>query len=108
LGAVIGDRHDNRYARGGRERVETRPVESCATVDHWETVNSGYLVDYKYNGRRYTTETDEHPGRYIPVNVSVRPSGYVTNVKYRRHGKKHYDRKHYKGQRKHRGYRKHY
>jgi uncharacterized protein YcfJ len=94
LGAVIGDRHDNRYSQP-RERVETRPVERCATVDHWETVNRGYLVDYKYNGRRYTTETAEHPGRYIPVNVSVRPSGYVTNVEYRhRHGKKHH-RKHH-------------
>lgn len=82
LGAVIGDRHDNRYSQG-RERVETRPVERCETVDRWETVNRGYLVDYEYNGRRYTTETEEHPGRYIPVNVSVRPSGYVTNVEYR-------------------------
>ncbi len=110
LGAVIGDRHDNRYSARGHERVETRPVESCHTVDRWETVNRGYLVDYKYNGRVYTTETVERPGRYIPVKVSVRPSGYVTHVEYRRHGKKHHH-KHYKGHRKHNkhnSYRRHY
>jgi uncharacterized protein YcfJ len=98
LGAVIGDRHDNRYSQS-RERVETRPVERCVTVDRWETVNRGYLVDYEYHGHRYTTETLDHPGRYIPVNVSVRPSGYVTNVVYRDGGKhknhRKYDRRHY-------------
>jgi len=101
LGALIGDRHDNRGSRS-REHVETRPVDRCVTVDHWETVNRGYLVDYKYNGRRYTTETIEHPGRYIPVNVSVRPSGHVTRVEYR-HG---YGKKHHKHGKKHHGYRK--
>jgi uncharacterized protein YcfJ len=97
LGAVIGDRHDNRYSQR-REHVETRPVERCVTVDHWETVNRGYLVTYEYNGRQYTTETLEHPGRYIPVDVSVRPSGYVTSVEYRYHKKDDYrksNRRHY-------------
>ena len=82
LGAVIGDRHDNRYS-ARREHVEERPVERCVTVDRWESVTTGYLVDYKYNGRHYTTVTQERPGKFIPVNVSVRPSGYVTNVEYR-------------------------
>lgn len=96
LGAVIGDRHDNRYS-ARREHVEERPVERCVTVDRWDTVTTGYLVDYKYNGRRYTTVTQDRPGRYIPVNVSVRPSGHVTNVDYRyeRQGKKH-DRESYR------------
>jgi len=89
LGALIGDRHDNHYSQSGRERVETRPVESCVTVGRWETVNRGYLVDYKYRGRVYTTETINRPGRYLPVNVSVRPRGYVTHVNYRQHGNKH-------------------
>jgi len=102
LGAVIGDRHDNRDSQG-RERVETRPVERCVTVDHWETVNRGYLVDYKYNGRRYTTETAERPGRYIPVHVSLRPGGYVTNVEYRYGlGKKNH------GYDRNKSYRRHY
>lgn len=103
LGAVIGDRHANRNTRG-RERVEERPVERCVTADRWETVNRGYLVDYKYRGRRYTTETVEYPGRYIPLNVSVRPSGRVKHIEYRRHGNNHHDR----GHRRNKGYRKHY
>lgn len=100
LGAVIGDRHSNRYSQS-RQHVETRPVDRCVTVDHWETVNRGYLVDYKYNGRRYTTETAEHPGRYIPVNVSVRPGGHVSHIEYR--GKKH----HKHGKKHHRSHKKH-
>jgi uncharacterized protein YcfJ len=102
LGAVIGDRHDNRYSQP-TERVVTRPVDSCVTVDHWDTVNRGYLVEYEYGGRRYTTETAEHPGRFIPVDVIVRPSGYVSSVEYRydQHDNK-YERGHgHKNERRH-------
>jgi uncharacterized protein YcfJ len=102
LGAIIGDRHDNRQSYG-RRHVETRPVERCVSVDSWHEVNRGYLVDYEYNGRTYTTELDQRPGRFIPVNVSVKPSGYVTNVSYHNgYGNKH----HYKGY-KNKHYRKH-
>lgn len=82
LGAVVGDRYDNRDAGYGRERVETRPVERCVTVDRRESVTTGYLVNYEYNGRQYTTVTERDPGKFIPVNVAVRPGGYVTNVAY--------------------------
>jgi uncharacterized protein YcfJ len=100
LGAVIGDRHDNRYNQP-TERVVTRPVDRCVTVGRWETINRGYLVEYEYNGRRYTTETAEHPGRYIPVDVIVRPSGYISSVEYRydKHNQKHnrgHDKKDYR------------
>jgi hypothetical protein len=79
----VGDRVDNdRYSNRGRERVETRPVESCVTVDNWQQVPAGYLVNYVYNDRHYSTVTDRAPGRYIPVHVQVRPNGYVTNVTY--------------------------
>lgn len=82
VGAIVGDRIDNRYAYG-RERVQTRPVESCVTVDNWHQVPAGYLVNYEYNGRQYTTVTNQDPGRFIPVHVEVRPNGYVTDVSYR-------------------------
>lgn len=82
LGAIVGDRYDNRDVGYGRERVETRPVERCVTVDRWESITTGYLVNYEYNGRQYSTVTDHDPGRYIPVNVAVRPGGRVTNVVY--------------------------
>lgn len=81
LGAIVGDRVDNGNNRG-RERIETRPVESCVTVDNWSQVPAGYLVNYEYNGRQYSTVTSQDPGRYIPVQVQVRPNGYVTQVRY--------------------------
>ena len=82
VGAIVGDRVDNNRQGYGRERVATRPVESCVTVDHWHQVPAGYLVNYEYNGRQYSTVTERDPGRYIPVQVGVRPNGYVTNVIY--------------------------
>jgi uncharacterized protein YcfJ len=83
LGAIVGDRYDNNGRDNrGRERVETRPVESCVTVDNWSQVPAGYLVNYEYNGRQYSTVTNDDPGRFIPVHVQVRPNGYVTQVNY--------------------------
>ena len=82
VGAIVGDRVDNNRQGYGRERVATRPVENCVTVDNWYQVPAGYLVNYEYNGRQYSTVTERDPGRYIPVQVGVRPNGYVTNVIY--------------------------
>ena len=83
VGAIVGDRVDNnRYNNRGYELVATRPVESCETVDNWSQVPAGYLVNYEYNGRQYSTVTERDPGRFIPVHVAVRPNGYVTNVSY--------------------------
>lgn len=83
LGAIVGDRYDNNGRDFGRERVETRPVERCVSVDNWNQVPAGYLVNYEYNGRQYSTVTNQDPGRFIPVQVQVRPNGYVNQVSYR-------------------------
>lgn len=82
FGAIVGDRVDNDRRYEGRERIVTRPVESCFTVDHWSNVTTGYLVNYEYNGRQYSTVTDYDPGRFIAVNVAVQPGGYVSEVSY--------------------------
>jgi hypothetical protein len=59
------------------------PVQSCYQVDNWQTVNTGYLVTYEYNGRTYSTVTNEQPGRYIDVNVAIEPrSRVVSQVSY--------------------------
>ena len=86
VGAIVGDRVDNNRQGYGRERVAARPVESCVTVDNWSQIPAGYLVNYQYNGRQYTTVMNQDPGRFIPVNVQVRPNGYVTNVSYSQYG----------------------
>ncbi len=77
VGAIAGDR----IANNRNNVVTTRnvPVETCYQVDNWQTVTSGYLVAYEYNGRTYNTVTSEHPGRYIDVNVSVAPNSRVVS-----------------------------
>jgi len=65
VGAIVGDRV------GNNPGATTRPVERCTTVDNWQTVNRGYLVTYRYNGRDYQTVTDTDPGKTIRVNVAV-------------------------------------
>jgi uncharacterized protein YcfJ len=76
VGAVVGDRMSTRQTG-----YETRPVEHCRTVDHWKTVTSGYHVTYRYNGRNYTTFTDNDPGSTIRIKVAVSPDN-VRDVSY--------------------------
>lgn len=99
LGAIVGDRYQNNHRDAGRERVESRPVERCVSVDNWNQVPAGYLVNYEYNGRQYSTVTNEDPGRFIPVQVQVRPNGYVTQVNYNDDDR--YERKAWKNGRRH-------
>ncbi len=82
VGAIVGDRYDNNGRSGGYERTESRPVDHCVTVDNWQNVPAGYLVNYEYNGRQYSTVTDNDPGRFIPVSVQVRSNGRVSQVSY--------------------------
>lgn len=77
VGAVVGDRI------GSQSRTYAeRPIERCHLVDRWQTVERGYLVNYRYNGRTYTTMTDRHPGDRIDVRVSVSPGQNVKHVAY--------------------------
>ncbi len=111
VGAIAGDRIGNNHYNNA---VTTRsvPVQSCYQVDNWQTVNAGYLVTYEYNGRTYSTVTDNHPGRYIDVNVAVsegnRSVSQISYIEPNRHndsgwnrGRGHHDHG------KHRGWDKH-
>jgi uncharacterized protein YcfJ len=81
VGAIAGDRIANN--RNNVVTTRTVPVQNCYQVDNWQTVNSGYLVTYEYNGRTYNTVTGTHPGNYIDVNVAVAPSsGVVSQITY--------------------------
>ncbi len=80
VGAIVGDRLGN-----NQTTTTTRPIERCVSVDNWQTVNRGYLVTYRYNGRDYTTVTDSPPGDTIRVNVAVNagePVQYVERSVY--------------------------
>ncbi len=73
LGAIVGDRVDNNQRNYNNQitRSYERPVERCTTVDNWQTISRGYLVNYRYNGRTYTTTSPNDPGDNIRVRVAV-------------------------------------
>ena len=81
VGAIAGNSIENNQR--GYTTTRTIPVQSCYQVDNWQTVNTGYLVKYEYNGRTYTTLTNSQPGQYIEVNVMVEPhSRVVSQISY--------------------------
>ncbi|MDZ4140781.1 MAG: glycine zipper 2TM domain-containing protein [Methylotenera sp.] len=85
VGAGVGAIAGNNIANNQNNYRTTRtvPVETCYQVDNWQSVNAGYLVTYEYNGRNYTTVTEQHPGRYIDVNVVIAPnSRTVKQISY--------------------------
>jgi len=67
VGAIVGDRLGN---NDGRSSVD-RPIDRCVSVDNWQNVSRGYLVTYRYNGRDFTTISDENPGSTIRIHVGV-------------------------------------
>ncbi|WP_338844498.1 glycine zipper 2TM domain-containing protein [Massilia sp. W12] len=84
-GAIVGDRIENNgngptpnnnSNNGSYTQIEQQPVKTCRTVDQWETRNNGYAVTYEYHGRKYTTQMQNDPGKFLKVRVSVNPAGY--------------------------------
>jgi uncharacterized protein YcfJ len=48
-------------------------VRQCRTVDHWESRNTGYEVNYDYRGRNYTSIMSRDPGQSVRLRVAVEP-----------------------------------
>jgi uncharacterized protein YcfJ len=76
-GAAIGDRTE-----AAMNPAQMGMVRNCATVTGYQNRVVGYDVVYDYNGRRYSTRTAQNPGRYIPVDVTVTPSGGPVRTVY--------------------------
>jgi len=76
LGASLGHGYSTSQYRP-RQTVEH--VRHCETVDRYEQQQQlvGYRVKYRYEGQTYYTETTEHPGKFIPVRVSVSPANGI-------------------------------
>lgn len=66
-GAVIGDRVANPTSNQPR----TEEVQRCREVQTSREVVKGYTVQYRYNGRDYTTTLPYKPGSTIRVRVNV-------------------------------------
>lgn len=79
IGAIVGDRVGNQGNVSG-ERVATRPIERCVSIDNWQSVTTGYLVQYEYQGRQYTSLMDRDPGPILNISVMVRPSAGQLNL----------------------------
>ncbi|MFT4563590.1 MAG: hypothetical protein ACI9BW_003346 [Gammaproteobacteria bacterium] len=78
LGASIGSDYNNRrVAQGGSNQPSIERRCRVVNENQQEERADGYLVTYNYNGRRYETRTDTHPGDRIAVRINVRPvQGY--------------------------------
>ncbi len=72
LGAITGDRLANQNAAAG-SYTTTTPVQRCRQVDNFETVTSGYMVTYEYEGQQFKTRLPYNPGNELRVNVAVTP-----------------------------------
>jgi uncharacterized protein YcfJ len=70
LGGSVG--HDLNRDQSNYYKSQT----TCQVSQHYrhEQRIDGYHVTYRYNGKQYSTEMEHHPGKYIPVNVSVVPT----------------------------------
>jgi len=70
LGGSVG-----RDLGANNRNYHTGYEEHCKVVErqHREQRIDAYEVTYKYHGKHYTTVMNEHPGKYIPVDVHVEP-----------------------------------
>ena len=76
MGAAIGNDSGRRSEYGAYESTEyARPVRRCETryTTRQEERIDSYRVIYRYNGRKYATDTPYDPGERIRIRVDVRP-----------------------------------
>lgn len=74
LGSAIGHDISHKNRDGGYYTTSTERRCEVIQQTSYEEELVGYDVTYRYQGRLFTTRTDEHPGKRIPVNVDVRPA----------------------------------
>ncbi|MDJ0807203.1 MAG: glycine zipper 2TM domain-containing protein [Gammaproteobacteria bacterium] len=72
LGGAIG--HDvSEHNKHGHHRTTTQRHCETRNYTSYEEQLVGYRVKYRYRGQVFTTRTENHPGRRIPIRVSVAP-----------------------------------
>ncbi|MFC3702085.1 glycine zipper 2TM domain-containing protein [Reinekea marina] len=74
-GGVIGSVIGSEASRGRETTVHYRVERDCDTryrQEYRELI--GYDVRYRYNGREFTMQTQQHPGRYVQLKVEVQPT----------------------------------
>lgn len=81
LGASVGNDYGNRRHRRHNHAPAhttsyTTTERRCSTTHQVSNrqESDGYLVEYKYRGRTYSTRLDYDPGQRLPVEVQVVPA----------------------------------
>ena len=77
IGSVTGAVVGHELARGTGRYDTYRTVEQrCELVRDYreDEVVVGYDVTYRYHGRTYNRRMDHDPGKWVPVDVRVRPA----------------------------------
>ena len=75
IGTAIASEAGANYYHTGEYRVEQR--QHCRTHTQYRTEQQlmGYQVSYRYKGRIYSTQMNQHPGERIAVRVDLTPVG---------------------------------
>ena len=75
LGTTIGYNMGGRHRHGHHQEPTYYEQEVCEKVDRPITEErvKGYRVEYRYQGQTFVTHTDDHPGKWIRLNVNVTP-----------------------------------
>lgn len=74
-GTLLGGSLGNDYNNYSRDRDHYDSHENCRVTERYreEQRADGYQVTYRYQGKTYSTHMVQHPGKRIPIEVSVRP-----------------------------------
>lgn len=72
-GAILGNRIETQG-----QPARTQRVQRCEQQTSLQNQIVAYDVVYELNGQRYSTQQNEAPGSTLDVDVTVRPSGYVS------------------------------
>ena len=74
-GAVLGASVGNDLSKKHPSRSYVTDERRCEVVDNYREHEElvGYRVKYHYQGKTFWTQTDQEPGRYIPLQVSIAP-----------------------------------
>lgn len=73
-GAMLG----NQVEATGPAQYQT--VRQCSTQTFYQNRTIGFNVTYEYNGRNYTTQTTDLPGKWIALNVQPAANSTVYNT----------------------------
>ncbi len=75
-GTLLGGSLGNDYNNKSQARSSYNNHENCRVTNNYreEQRIDGYQVTYRYQGKTYSTEMEHHPGKHLPIEVSVRPA----------------------------------